>query len=68
MGQQSPDVEFIVGDEKTGKVERFLAHRKVVGSVLGPLQEEVVTINPTDARRVAAPPRIGEWSWVRFPG
>jgi len=44
MGQQSPDVEFIVGDEKTGKVERFLAHRKVVGSVLGPLQEEVVTI------------------------
>jgi len=44
MGQQSPDVEFIVGDEKTGKVERFLAHRKVVGSVLGPLQEQVVTI------------------------
>ena len=44
MGQQSPDVEFIVKDDKTGKVERFLAHRKVVGSVLGPLQEQVVTI------------------------
>ena len=27
-----------------------------------------VFFNPTDARRVAAPPRIGEWSWVRFPG
>ena len=31
---------------------------------VGPLR----VFNPTDARRVAAPPRIGEWSWVRFPG
>ena len=54
MGQQSPDVEFIVGDEKTGKVERFLAHRKVVGSVLGPLQEEVVTIKDVTSEAFGA--------------
>ena len=31
-------------------------------------EKGIIFFNPTDARRVAAPPRIGEWSWVRFPG
>ena len=54
MGQQSPDVEFVVGDEKTGKVERFLAHREVVGSVLGPPQEKVVNIKDVSSEAFGA--------------
>jgi len=40
MARLRPDVEFRVEEDKTGKVTRFLAHRKVVGALLGPADTE----------------------------
>jgi len=42
MARLRPDVEFRVEEDKTGKVTRFLAHRKVVGALLGPADTEKV--------------------------
>jgi len=42
MARLRPDVEFRVEEDKSGKVTRFLAHRKVVGGLLGPADTEKV--------------------------
>ena len=42
MARLRPDVEFRVEEDKSGKVTRFLAHRKVVGALLGPADTEKV--------------------------
>ena len=42
MARLRPDVEFRVEEDKTGKVTRFFAHRKVVGALLGPADTEKV--------------------------
>ena len=44
MAMLRPDVEFRVEEEKSGKVTRFLAHRKVVGALLEPAADEKVVI------------------------
>ena len=42
MARLMPDIEFRVEEDKTGKVTRFLAHRKIVGALLGPADTEKV--------------------------
>jgi len=42
MARLRPDVEFRVEEEK--KVTRFLAHSKIVGALLGPVDERVVIV------------------------
>ena len=42
MARLRPDIEFRVEEDKTGKLTRFLAHRKVVGALLGPADTEKV--------------------------
>jgi len=42
MARLRPDIEFRVEEDKTGKVTRFLAHRKIVGALLGPADTEKV--------------------------
>jgi len=46
MARLRPDIEFMVEEDKIGKVTRFLAHRKVVGALLGPADtsEKVVKV------------------------
>ena len=39
-----PDVEFRVEEDMGSKVTRFLAHRKVVEALLGPVDQEVVIV------------------------
>ena len=54
MARLRPDVEFRVEEEKSGKVTRFLAHRNVVGALLGPSYEKVVIVKDVVAEAFGA--------------